>query len=55
MIPDRGAKIHMTRGHKNQNTEQKQHCNKFNNEFKNGPHQKSKMVPKLALNIHWKD
>ena len=54
-IPDGGAKIHMSCGHKNQNTEQKQYCNKFNNDLNNGPHQKSETVPKLALTIHWKD
>ena len=38
LIPGRGAKIiHASRPkHK-----QKQHCNKFNKDFKNGPHQKN--------------
>ena len=30
----------MPRGQKNQNIKQKQYCNKFNKDFKNGPHQK---------------
>ena len=29
-------------GQKNQNIKQKQYCNKFNQDFKNGPHQKKK-------------
>ena len=35
-----GAKILHALGPKNQNIKQKQHCNKFNKDFKNGPHQK---------------
>ena len=38
-IPGRGAKIPRASQPKNQNIEQKQYCNKFNNGFKNGPHQ----------------
>ena len=41
VIPDWGAKIpHVPRGKKKQtrNTKQKQYCNKFNKDFKNGPH-----------------
>ena len=41
-IPDWGAKIPHAWQPKNQNIKQKQHCNKFNNDFKNGPHQKKK-------------
>ena len=41
-IPGRGTMIpHATRS-KNQNIKQKQYCNKFNKDFKNGPHQKEK-------------
>ena len=40
-IPRRGAKIPHASRPKNQNTEQKQYCNKFNKDFKNGPHQKN--------------
>ena len=39
-IPGWGAKILHASGSKNQNIKQKQHCNKFNKDFKNGPHQK---------------
>ena len=30
----------MSCGQKNQNIEKSQYCNKFNKDFKNGPHQK---------------
>ena len=43
-IPDQGAKISHASGPKNQNIKQKQYCNKFNKEFKNGPHQKKKSI-----------
>ena len=35
-----GAKIPHASQPKNQNTKQKQYCNKFNKDFENGPHQK---------------
>ena len=38
-IPGQGAKIPHASWPKNQNIKQKQYCNKFNKEFKNGPHQ----------------
>ena len=38
-IPGQGAKIPHASGLKNQNIEQKRYCNKFNKDFKNGPHQ----------------
>ena len=38
----RGAKIPHASGPKNQNIKQKQYCNKFNKDFKNGPHEKKK-------------
>ena len=37
-IPGRGAKIPHASWPKNQNIKQKQYCNKFNEEFKNGTH-----------------
>ena len=37
-IPGGGAKIPQSSGPKNQNIKQKQDCNKFNKDFKNGPH-----------------
>ena len=40
-IPGRGAKIPHASRTKNQNIKQKQYCNKFNKDFKNGPHQKN--------------
>ena len=40
LIPGWGAKIPHASWPKNQNIEQKQYCNKFNKDFKNGPHQK---------------
>ena len=39
-IPGQGAKIPHASGPKKQNMKQKQYCNKFNKDFKNGPHQK---------------
>ena len=39
-IPGQGAKIPQASGPKNQNVKQKQCCDKFNKDFKNGPHQK---------------
>ena len=42
LIPDQGAKIPHALRPKHQNIKQKQYCNKFNKDFKNGPHQKKK-------------
>ena len=42
MIPGRGARIPHALGLKNQGTKQKQFCNKFNKDYKNGPHIKKK-------------
>ena len=36
------AKVTYSSGQKTQNIKQKQYCNKFNKDFKNGPHQKKK-------------
>ena len=41
-IPGQGAKIPHASWSKSQNIKQKQHCDKFNKDFKNGPHQKKK-------------
>ena len=41
-----GAEIPHALGPKNQNIKQKQYCNKFNKDFKNGPHQKIKSFKK---------
>ena len=40
--PSQRAKIPHAPGPKNKNIKQKQYCNKFNKDFKNGPHQKKK-------------
>jgi len=40
LIPDQGAKIPYASQPENRNIKQKQYCNKFNKDFKNGPHQK---------------
>ena len=40
MISGWGVKIPHALKSKNQNMKQKQYCNKFNKDFKNGPHQK---------------
>ena len=40
MIPGQGAGIPHASWPKDQNIKQKQYCNKFNKEFKNGPHHK---------------
>ena len=40
-IPGWGAKIPQALWSQNQNVTQKQYCNKFNTDFKNGPHQKN--------------
>ena len=39
-IPGGGAKIPHASGPKNENIKQKQYYNKFNQDFKSGPHQK---------------
>ena len=41
LSPGWGARIPHTLWLRNQNTEQKQYCNKFNKGFKNGPPQKT--------------
>ena len=48
LIPDWGAKITHAWGGKKQNIKQKQYCNKFNKDFKNGPHQKKKKLTKIV-------
>ena len=40
-IPGQGAKIPHASWPRNQNIKQRQYCNKFNEDFKNGPHQKN--------------
>ena len=38
LIPNQGAKIPHASQSKTQNIKQKQYCNKFSKDFKNGPH-----------------
>ena len=40
LILGQGAKIPHTLGPESQNMKQKQYCNKFKKDFKNGPHKK---------------
>ena len=47
-IPGQGTKIPQASRPKNHNIEQKQYCNKFNEDFKNGPYQK-KIIKKYYL------
>ena len=51
-IPGQGAKITHASQPKNQNIKQKQYGNKFNKDFKNGPHQKKKKS--LSYKATWK-
>ena len=52
-IPGQGAKIPHALPPKNQNIKQKQYCNKFNKDFKNGPHQK--IFKKKKRRERWRD
>ena len=42
MIPGWGAETPPTLWPENQNMKQEEYCNKFNKDFKNGPHKKKK-------------
>ena len=42
----REMRSHMPRGQKYQNIKHKQYCNKFNEDIKNGPHKKKKILKK---------
>ena len=53
-IPSQGAKIPHASGPKNQNIKQKQYCNKFNKDFKNGPYQKKKKRLSVILFLSMK-
>ena len=46
LIPGQGAKISHASGPKYQDIKQKQYCNKFNKDLKNGPHKKKKKLKK---------
>ena len=47
LIPGRGAMIPHASQPKKQNIKQKQYCNKFNKDFRNGPHQKNLKINKF--------
>ena len=49
LIPGQGAKIPHASRPRNQNIKQTQYCNKFNKDFKNGPHQKRKSLKKIGF------
>ena len=48
-IPGQAAKIPHALRPKSQNIKQKQYCNKFSKDFKNGPHQKKPLKKKSKL------
>ena len=50
-IPGRGAKILHASRPKNQNIKQKQHCNKFNKDFKKMVHIKKEKIFKSKWSI----
>ena len=53
-IPGWGAKIPHALCSKHQNIKQKQYCNKFNKDFKNGPLKKN-LKKKMMAHISWKE
>ena len=57
LIPGRRAKISHASRPKNQNIKQKQYCNKFNTDFKNGPYLKTnnKKLQRCILKIPLKE
>ena len=50
-VPGGKAKISHTLRPKMQNGKQKQHCNTFNKDFKNGPHHTQKIFFKSVTNL----
>ena len=54
-IPGQGAKTPHVSRQKNQNTKQKQYCNRFNKDFRNGPHKKKKSLKKIKWKITQRD
>ena len=49
LIPGQGAKIPHASRPENQNIKQKLYCNKFNKDFKNGPHRTNKKILKKKV------
>ena len=54
-IPDQGTKIPHASWPESQNIKQRQYCNRFNKDFKNGPHQKKflERATKKFLILPW--
>ena len=52
-IPGCGAKIPHALQPKNRNIKQKQYCNKFSKDFKNGPHQKTSLKKNNKLSFRY--
>ena len=52
-VPDQGTKIPCASWPKIQIIKQKQYCNKFNKNFKNGPHKKKKKTFKNKKNAYY--
>ena len=50
-IPGQGPKIPHALQSKNQNVNQKQYCNKFKKDFKNGPHKKKNFLRQLLEQV----
>ena len=51
LVPDQGSKIPYASRLKTQDIEQKQYCNKFRKNFKNGPCQKKKKEEEKILTM----
>ena len=49
LIPGQGVKTPHASRPKNQNINQKQYCNKFSKDFKNGPHQKKFLKKEIKI------
>ena len=54
-IPGQGAKTPHDLQPRNQNIEWKQYCNKFNKDFKNGPHPKKSFRKEIVLFCFFKE
>ena len=50
-IPGQGARIPHASRPKNRSIKQEQYCNKFNKDFKNGPHQTSLVAQWLRIHL----
>ena len=52
-IPGQEAKTPQALRPKNQNVKQKQYCDQYNKDFKNGPHQKESCKRKCGKYLQW--